>query len=233
MKILKPVKKIILGIIEKSGYTVSKKRKVDEKWINVSNAIEHNSKDHMDKFYSDEELLWNYFDRERIEFYKEIVDLVKEKDIFLKEQSIADVGCGTGHLLQYLKKEFGFSKATGMDFSSEAINVAKKKFPHFEFFEFDIYKKWDEKFDLIFCTEVLEHLMYPEDALSNLTSMMSDKGRLVITVPNGRIDTFGGHINFWSPESWSVFISKNTQGLFSETGLIHNNSANYAVIKRA
>jgi 2-polyprenyl-3-methyl-5-hydroxy-6-metoxy-1,4-benzoquinol methylase len=232
MGILKPVKKIILGVIEKSGYTVTKKKKIDDEWIHVSNPIEHNTKDHMNKFYSDDHTLDSYFDHERIEFYYVIVNLVKEKGIFSKGQTIADVGCGTGHLLQYLKKEFGFSKATGMDFSSEAIIVAKKKFPHFDFFEYDIYKKWDEKFDLIFCTEVLEHLMHPEEALANLVSMMNENGRLVITVPNGRIDTFGGHINFWSPESWTVFIKKNTQGMFSETGTIHNNSANYAVIKR-
>jgi len=232
MKIPSPVKKMILGITEKLGYTIIKKGRVDEKWIKVTNAIEHNSKDQMDKFYSDDELMTSYFDRERIDFYKEIVNLVKAKNVFSKEQSIADVGCGTGHLLEYLKREFGFSKATGLDYSSEAIKVAMKKFPHFDFYEFDIYKTWHEKFDLIFCTEVLEHLLYPEEALASLISIMTDSGRLVITVPNGRIDTFGGHINFWSPESWDVFIKKNTKGLYSETGLIHNNTANYAVIKK-
>ena len=232
MKILRPVKKIVLGMFDKLGYTIIKKNALDSKWIKVDNAIEHNSKDQMDKFYSDNTALTNYFDRERIEFYNEIVSFAKQKHVFSEVQSIVDAGCGTGHLLEYLKKEFGFSKATGLDFSSEAIKVAKNKFPHFDFHEFDIYKGWNEKFDLILCTEVIEHLLYPEDALINLLSMMTNKGTLIITVPNGRLDTFGGHINFWSPESWDVFIKKNTKGLHSETGLIHNNTANYAVIKK-
>src|SRR5688572_5064263 len=232
MKILKPVKRIVLGLFDTLGYSITKKSRIDSKWINVTNAIEHNSKDQMDKFYSDDETLMNYFDRERIEFYKEIVNLAKDRDIFSGVQSIVDAGCGTGHLLHYLQQEFGFQRATGLEYSPEAIKVAKKKFPHFDFYEFDIYKSWNQKFDLILCTEVLEHLLYPDDALGNLFSMMKDNGRLLITVPNGRFDTFGGHINFWSPESWEVFIRKNSKNFYCETGLIHGNSANYALIKK-
>jgi 2-polyprenyl-3-methyl-5-hydroxy-6-metoxy-1,4-benzoquinol methylase len=92
---------------------------------------------------------------------------------------------------------------------------------------------WHEKYDFVLCTEVLEHLLHPEIALNNIMNMLEENGKALITVPNGRTDTFGGHINFWSPESWNVFIKKNSAGFYSETGLIHNNSANYAILTKS
>ena len=55
----------------------------------------------------------------------------------------------------------------------------------------------------------------------------------MITVPNGRIDTFEGHINFWSPESWKVFIESNIsdQEFEVKVGLI-DNLTNFAILKR-
>jgi len=59
--------------------------------------------------------------------------------------------------------------------------------------------------------------------------MVKDKGILLITVPNGRNDTFAGHINFWSPESWDVFIEENSGGLEFSTGKVESTLL-YAVI---
>jgi len=232
MKILSPLKKAIKRIIKKFGYTIHKKNEYKDKWVNVTNAIEHNSQTQIDNFFKDDSLLTNYINEERIEFYREVAGLAKEK-IFSPGQTVVDAGCGTGHLLYYLKEKLGFQKATGLDFSPEAIKIAKKLFPFFDFYEFDIYKGWNGKFDLVFCTEVLEHLLYPEEALVNLIAMMNENRKILITVPNGRNDTFGGHINFWSPESWEVFIKKNTQGLYTETGSLQNKNVNYAIIKKS
>jgi len=63
--------------------------------------------------------------------------------------------------------------------------------------------------------------------------MLRPKGSLLITVPNGRLDTFDGHINFWSPESWEVFIKKNTAGNEVEIGTIQKDEAIFALIKNS
>ena len=93
--------------------------------------------------------------------------------------------------------------------------------------------KLDYKFDIVFCTEVLEHLLYPHIALQNIIHLSQDSGVIMITVPNGRIDTFEGHINFWSPESWKVFIESNIsdQEFEVKVGLI-DNLTNFAILKR-
>ena len=159
-----------------------------------------------------------------------MVALIKRKIKFSESQTIADVGCGTGHLLHYLREQAEFGKATGFDFSPEAIKIAKGLFPSFDFYEFDIYTVKDQKFDTVLCTEVIEHLLYPDVAVSNLLTMVKPGGSLLLTVPNGRTDTFEGHINFWSPESWEVFVTKSASGNRIETGTIQKDSVNFALI---
>jgi 2-polyprenyl-3-methyl-5-hydroxy-6-metoxy-1,4-benzoquinol methylase len=104
--------------------------------------------------------------------------------------------------------------------------------PDAEFRYFDIYEGSSLQFDVIFCIEVLEHLLHPARALRNVVAMLADSGVGLITVPNGRIDTFEGHINFWSPESWEVFVKEICAGYTVETGLIENGQNNFAVITR-
>jgi|SRR5688572_4394486 len=221
------------GLIDKLGYEVKRKNKNGNGWTDVEHPVRHNSQESMDKFYKKEGLLTEYIDNARIAFYKEVVELIKSKIKFSENQTIADVGCGTGHLLYYLKEQVRIGKATGFDFSPEAIRVARELFPAFDFYEFDIYIGKDEKFDTVLCTEVLEHLLYPDLALSNLLSMINPGGKLLLTVPNGRIDTFAGHINFWSPESWEVFIRKNASGNQFETGAVQKDEVNFALITKS
>jgi hypothetical protein len=59
-------------------------------------------------------------------------------------------------------------------------------------------------FDTVFCCETLEHLLIPSKALKNLLNATNFK--CVLTVPDGRTDTYPGHINFWSEESWGSFL---------------------------
>jgi len=44
----------------------------------------------------------------------------------------------------------------------------------------------DGSLDLIFCTEVLEHLERPEEAVGELARVLAPGGRLVVSVPNDR-----------------------------------------------
>ena len=233
MNLVISVKRNLKIFIRSLGFKIKTKQNSGDKWVNVTNAIAHNSLDKMNEFYQDDRLLIDYICEERIEFYKAVVELIKSRMDTLDNKKIADIGCGTGHLLYYLQKEFKFQKATGFDYSPEAIKVAKNLFPAFDFYEFDIYQSHEQRFDVLLCTEVLEHLLYPSRAFSNLLSMLKENGVLLITVPNGRTDTFGGHINFWSPESWKVFIDTSNEGHLSETGPIAKTEDNYAIIYKS
>lgn len=86
--------------------------------------------------------------------------------------------------------------------------------------------------------EVLEHLEYPDRALQTLTGALRPGGTLLLTVPQGRIDRSRYHINFWSPESWKLFIEAQIGGIGEvETGTfaklgstVHRN--NFAVLHK-
>ena len=230
MNILKSVTRTINNFFKLFGFEIVRYEK--EKTWHVEDSILHNSQEKINEFYSRENFFDTYIGAERLDFYNCVVNLIESKKISNTTGTVVDVGCGTGHLLHFIHNKFRFKKGTGLEYSSEAIRIARQKFPSFEYHEYDVNNPWQEKYDFVLCTEVLEHLLHPEIALRNITNMLAENGKALITVPNGRKDTFGGHINFWSPESWNVFIKKNAEELYSETGSICNNTANYAIITK-
>lgn len=140
-------------------------------------------------------------------FIEKIFPLIK-KNINNYNLRILDVGCGSGVLVNKLIKENISHFAYGCDFSEQKINKCKEFYRSNNYFVHDIYTPLKEFYDVIICTEVLEHLQYPEDAIENLLRSINVAGKIIISVPDGRKDSFSGHINFWSPESFIIFINK-------------------------
>lgn len=194
-------------------------------------SLQHNSKESMHAFYSDPQNVKQYLGSERIRFYNSIITLLKEKNYDLSKKEIADIGCGTGHLLLYISQNFKPLTLTGFEYVESALKIARNTLPSANFIYYDIYEESIYQFDFIFCTEVLEHLLYPDKALKNLEKMLKPGGVLLLTIPNGRNDTYKGHINFWSPESWSVFLSNSLPQIKIETGVIGGTDL-YGIIQK-
>jgi len=149
--------------------------------------------------------------------YHSIVNCIKENNISLEKSKIIDVGCGFGGLLSCVKKIAPSCDLIGIECVSSAEKMLNKRFPwiRFEQKNIDIDPEVfhsDLIGDVVLCTEVLEHLVNPDYAIKNLLSMKAKGGHLIITIPNGRYDRASQHINFWSPESWKVFLSKYSSG---------------------
>ena len=175
--------------------------------------------------------------KENLKFYKSICQKMIDFGFDLDDKIICDNGCGNGSFLNVLTTTFKVQKVVGYDFSNEAIVLAQKKnIANSVFKVHDIYSSLsqNEFYDFVFCTEVLEHLEFPERALLNMLNMLNMHGVLFITVPNGRLDFYVGHINFWSLSSWRIFISKyvNTEKYEILTNLMLNNEHLYAKIER-
>jgi 2-polyprenyl-3-methyl-5-hydroxy-6-metoxy-1,4-benzoquinol methylase len=163
---------------------------------------EHNSRENMDAFYADPRLLEQYFDRDRLAFYEDVSGAVA--GLGVSPASLLDVGCGSGHLLERLRRQFPAADLLGVDFSGESVKLARKLHSGIDFqvrsiFELD---RLGRQFDLVLCTEVLEHLEDADVALEQLIKTCAPGGRVVITVPDGRNDSFVGHVNFWTAESF-------------------------------
>jgi len=195
----------------------------------VSSPLHHNSKEGLNEFYSDEETVKSYLDPA---FYDRLIDLLRSHGVDYDRKHVADVGCGIGGLLKTLKRRFQPQSLTGFEYSEKALDIARAEVPGVEFCYFDVYEGSTRRFDVIFCIEVIEHLLHPDKALRNVVGMLADSGVALVTVPNGRVDTFDGHINFWSPESWQVFLGQTCEGHAIKTGLIEDGQTNYAVISR-
>jgi SAM-dependent methyltransferase len=176
----------------------------------LHNAVAYNSAGNTDKFYADERLVALYENGKRLSFYKDMVGYLSQQLDFSKISSIADVSAGTGLLLGAFREAYPSKKYAGFEFSDAALALSKKNCPGITFEKADLYVGIGKTFDLVICVDTLEHLEYPEKAIANLMASVNAGGSLFLVVPNGRYDTFEGHIHYWSPESFRLFIE--TQG---------------------
>lgn len=101
-------------------------------------------------------LVWDWMQVHAAKDFQQTIVLVNRVcDLVPKEvQSILDVGCGTGQLLQALS-ERGIPRLVGLDSSHEALSRSKVPVVvgQAECLSFE-----NGNFDLITCTEVIEHL---------------------------------------------------------------------------
>ncbi|MCF8367702.1 MAG: class I SAM-dependent methyltransferase [Bacteroidales bacterium] len=198
----------------------------------ISSAVDYNSKQNINKLHQS----FSYF-KTTLNNSKDFVEIVYRfilsKNIHPEGLSIIDVGCGPGILLNKISKDFTTKGLTGLDFSETKIENCRKVFPHIIFDVHSIYDPYQGKFDFVVCTEVLEHLEYPEKAIRQLLNLLEPEANLLLTVPNGRTDTFAGHIHFWGPESWKLFLQKSIPETYKiEAGLFNFGKNNYAIISK-
>lgn len=161
------------------------------------------SADEYDDIWSHPGFLDRYLSEDRLQFYRELHDFVISHVDVTSMSSILDVGCGPGYLLKVLGDANPDARLAGFDLSPAVLKAASEVCPRASFDTHDVYNEIHQHFDLVFCTEVLEHLDYPRKALDRIVEAAS---QVVLTVPNGRLDSYRGHINFWSMRSWRIFL---------------------------
>ncbi len=147
-----------------------------------------------------------------------------EKTIPRDVKSVAEIGCGVGFSTLRLKEFFNEDVSFfASDVDPELVEIAQKRNPEIVSHPESIYnlKHPDNKFDLIFCLEVLEHLEDPEKGLKELARITNKYA--IISVPREPLwrvlnmargkywKEFGnttGHLNHWSKKSFASFVSK-------------------------
>lgn len=107
------------------------------------------------------------------------------KEISWKGKTVLDAGCGTGEL-PYLIAKKGAKKVFGIDYSKEAIDVARETYheKNLSFECTDISKIKGKKFDVITTLGTLEHVDDPLAVLRKLKSLLMPEGSLIVTCPN-------------------------------------------------
>lgn len=147
-------------------------------------------------------------------YYQAFINELKK----LKIDSVLDVGCGEGFILNKLMEEGIGKNWQGIDYSKDAVEIGKKVHPKLNLKKGSIYdsKFKDNSFDLVVCTEVLEHLEDTKKALHEVLRI--SKRYVLLSVPNepffllSNFTQWGkdiGHINHWTFWGFEKFIKAN------------------------
>ena len=122
-------------------------------------------------------------------YYKEYI----RYDAILKRipkgtQNVLDLGCGDG-FLSYRMAEQGY-QVTSMDLSLNRLKRFKEQADRLNIkqIEGDISKVDlpSESFDLIVCSEVIEHLPNYKEVLTEVWRLLKKGGHFIVTVPNNQ-----------------------------------------------
>jgi len=105
-----------------------------------------------------------------------------------KGERVLDIGCGAGGQALFLAR-LGYG-VTGIDESAEMLNMAKEQAMDQGLMNADFYhislNAFTERggsYLQIVCLDVLEHIENDEGALIAINSLLTNEGRLVLTVP--------------------------------------------------
>jgi 2-polyprenyl-3-methyl-5-hydroxy-6-metoxy-1,4-benzoquinol methylase len=112
------------------------------------------------------------------------------KDISKIPNKILDVGCGKGQTSFWLMRHFPDAQITGIDIDEREVEHCKLimkqtgekngTFKGSSIQEFGM----DEKFDLIICMDVIEHIKHWKEALLKMIDLLSPGGTLIVHTPH-------------------------------------------------
>jgi ubiquinone/menaquinone biosynthesis C-methylase UbiE len=103
---------------------------------------------------------------------------------------VFEYGCGPGHVIGPLAKQFPEVSFIGFDFSPAAVKVvtdgaAEHGLSNLTATAVLATVPHDKKFDAVICTEVLEHVFEPWETLEEVESYAKPGGRVICTTPFG------------------------------------------------
>lgn len=172
--------------------------------------------DHMDELYHSPNPLVRYIHTKRLEIIKELVGNNKGR--------LLDCGCGEGHLLEKL-----CGKKYGIDCSSIPLKRAKERNPDAMILKGNLTNlPFDDGFfDVVTCSETLEHIPNYKVVISEIKRVTKSGGRTIISVPNERNWTISrlamlrfpikivDHVNSFTPSQMiELFGSKPKRSVY-------------------
>lgn len=130
----------------------------------------------IEAYYSESHPIVRWIERRRLELLARCASAQPD-------DRVLEVGCGAGHVLQL----FDASDRTGVDLSESMLARARARLgPHVRLIRgsadglpFD-----DGSFDVVLCTEVLEHVPDPRSAIAELMRVARPDARVVVSIPN-------------------------------------------------
>jgi len=104
-----------------------------------------------------------------------------------REETVLNVGCGNG--VQAVIYKRNFKKMVGVDINQERLNLSslvmgKYNIKNFEAICANVEKiPLTEKFNKVIAIDIVEHLVNPENLISEIYRLLRNDGKLLITFP--------------------------------------------------
>lgn len=136
-----------------------------------------------------------------------------------RNAAILELGCGQGGFLEFLSRE-GFTNATGIDVSSEQIEIAQRrgtKATQANVFEY--LKAHNQNVDAIVAIDFIEHFSKEElfPLVELMFSALKKGGILILQTPNGE-GLFPGQNIYGDMSHLTIFTSSSLRQLLSLSG---------------
>ncbi len=131
-----------------------------------------------------------------------------------------DIGCSTGANVEAARR-LGF-KASGIDLCVDSIKYAKTQFPENQYSVSTIadIEAQQKSFDLLFCTEIIEHIPDPNSFMRSLIAIMKPGAILYLTTPDAGHFRVPRDFSKWkhvhAPDHLSYYCRKSLQTLLAE-----------------
>ncbi len=121
--------------------------------------------------------------------------------------SVLDVGCGEGSLLRDLGHLIPRAKLAGAELVETGIELAHQRVPNGRFFKLDVeHGCLPEKFDLVVCTDVVEHIENDTRAFENLAAMTGKY--LIVSTLQGRMRSFERNVGHFRNYAYGEVAQK-------------------------
>lgn len=164
--------------------------------------------------------------------YTEAVRRARER--FGKDFSVIDVGCGSGNKLVSLVAPFT-KNTTGVD-QEFIIEKARSLHPDMTWFVNDLSDPATSlhegsKYDLVICSDVIEHLVDPDVLLSKIKDVMHSRSLLVLSTPERDILRGKDSIMTPHPEHIREWNTAELRDYLQSEGFVVEEMANLAGMK--
>lgn len=154
--------------------------------------------------------------------YNEILDKLEP---FRKTNKLIDVGCGEGFFLEQAILR-GW-EVYGTEYAEQYIRLCSEKGISMKQGRLDLKNYEAHSFDVVTSFEVLEHIQYPNEEISNFRKLVRTGGVLYLTTPNFNslsrfmtgpkwsIISYPDHLAYFTPKTLKKLMNKNNFGVYN------------------